>query len=202
MMKLGRNTVSAALILGLALLVPVVAGCSGSSVDTTLVSPATVIVTLGATTTAPPETTTTTAPAETTTTVADTTSSTVASQEPLTLSANAIAYAAGLEGTSQLDQPLYLVVGASFGTEQEAQTALDAALPLFGDMQANYIIQLSDNFDGLEPGSFVLIEAYWEESNATGALDFGRRAFPDVYVQAVTAKTADPIPVYEQLEGT
>jgi hypothetical protein len=278
-MKLGRYTMSAAFLLGLTLLVLVVAGCSGSSVATTLVTPATMIVTAGNTTTAPAETTTTVAEVTTSSSAYDALAQIRAAlaasdqiakdfqvteskivdddwagvkvhaanvddmlvllnhgegawsivtlgsdltgddviklgapeeiagffgttQEPLTLSDNAISYARGLEGTSQLDQPLYLVVGASFKTEQEAQAALDKALPLFGDMQANFIIQLSDNFEGFEPGWFVLIEAYWEESNATDSLDFARRAFPDATVLPVTARTSDPIPVYEQLEGT
>jgi hypothetical protein len=203
--RLGRYTMSAALLPALALAALVVAGCGGSSVDTTLVTPATVIVTVGATTTAPAETTTTTAPAATTTTVPAviiTTTSSVSLQEPLTLSDAAIAYAAELGGTSQKGQQLYLVVGAGYQTEQDAQAALDDATPLFGDMQAYYIIQLSDNFDGIEPGWFVLIEAYWEESNANEALDFGRRAFPNATVMPVIALSSDPIPVYEELEGS
>ncbi len=46
-------------------------------------------------------------------------------------------------------EQLYLVVGASSTPRQEAQSPSIRPRPLFGDMQAYYIIQLADNFEGL-----------------------------------------------------
>ena len=75
------------------------------------------------------------------------------SQEP-TVSSDSIEYAVSLGGSSHLGETLYLVVGASVGTEESASSALEAAIPRFGDMQSYFIVQRSDNFDGLQPGSW------------------------------------------------
>ncbi|HET6352144.1 MAG TPA: hypothetical protein VFG89_08455 [Coriobacteriia bacterium] len=114
------------------------------------------------------------------------------------VSSAALDYARGLGGTAQTDAELYLVVGTLASDETEAQLALDAALPLFGDMQSYFIIQKSDNFEGVEPGVFMVVEAYDSEPSAEN-LEFARRAFPGAKVVRVKVLTADPIPVYDQL---
>ncbi len=95
---------------------------------------------------------------------------------------------------------LYFVVGARVATEREAQVILGDALPYFGDMQPYFIVQRSDNFDGLEPGWWVIIEAYRNEPSAEN-LAFDQRGFADISVESATVLTADPIPVYEDLVG-
>jgi hypothetical protein len=118
----------------------------------------------------------------------------------VTISPDAIAYATSLGGTSHEGETLYFVIGASVDSEQAAQTMLEDATPLFGDMQSYFIVQLSDNFEGMEPGWWVVIEAYRGEPSAEN-LDFDRRGFSDAYVKQATVKTADPIPVYEEVVG-
>ncbi len=114
------------------------------------------------------------------------------------VSAKSIAYARELGGVSQKGRTLYFVIGDSLDSEAEAQRALTKATPSFGDMQAYFIVQKSDNFEGMRPGYWVVIEAY-ENPPADENLQFGRRGFPDAYVKKATVLTDDPIPVYEQL---
>ena len=67
--------------------------------------------------------------------------------------------------------------GPARSTEQACQTLLDKAIPKFGDMQSYFIIQRSDNFDGLEPGWFIVIEAYGNPPDQYN-LEFGRQRLP------------------------
>ena len=115
----------------------------------------------------------------------------------MTVSSDSIAYAKSLGGTSHEGETLYFVIGASVESEPEAQAMLEDAIPLFGDMQSYFIVQRSDNFQGMEPGWWVIIEAYRSEPSPEN-LDFDRRGFPDAYVESATVRTSDPIPVYER----
>lgn len=117
------------------------------------------------------------------------------------VSAESIAYAESLGGTSHEGETLYTVIGASVETEARAQELLQNALPSFGDMQSYFIVQLSDNFMGMEPGWWVVIEAYYAEPDGA-QLDFCRRGFPDAYVKRVTVETSNPIPVYEDMTAS
>ena len=101
-------------------------------------------------------------------------------------------------GSPHQGETLYLVLVASLDTEELAQAALEAAIPLFGDMQSYFIVQRSDNFDGLPPGSWVVIEAYRDQPSSED-LELGRRAFPGASVRKVVVTTADPIPVVEDM---
>jgi hypothetical protein len=105
--------------------------------------------------------------------------------------------------TSPLVSPrgetLCFAVGASVETEREAQTLLANAVSLVGDMQSYFIVQRSDNVEGLNPGWWVVIEAYRGEPGDN--IGLGARAFHDIYVKRATVKTSDPIPVYEDLLG-
>ena len=112
------------------------------------------------------------------------------------MSAESVAYAQSLGGTSHEGQTLYLVIGASVATEEEAQALNEAAS--FGDMQDYFIVQISDNFEGLNPGWWVVFEAHQNEPDQFD-IEFCRRGFPDCYVKKVTVRTADPIPVYEEI---
>jgi hypothetical protein len=153
--------------------------------------------TVAAETTTTMTTTTTNTELTTTTTVELPTTTTATT---VGVSADSLAYAKSLGGTSHEGEKLYFVIGASVETEEEAQALLEEATPRFGDMQSYFIVQLSDNFEGMEPGWWVVIEAYRSEPSAEN-LDFGRRGFPDAYVKQATVKTADPIPVYEDMVG-
>lgn len=154
---------------------------------------------------AEPATSTTTAvePSTTTTTSTEppaTTEPAATPSETVELSAAALVYAEDIGGTPHRGQTLYFVVGASVGSEEEARTMLDQVAPLFGDMQSYFIVQNSSNLDGMEPGRWVIAEAYRDEPSAEN-LDFGRRAFPDLKVVEATVLTDDPIPVYEEIMG-
>ena len=98
----------------------------------------------------------------------DFTSTTTAS-----VSADSITYAEELGGTSHQGETLYIVIGGSVETEPEAQATYSQghALQYFGDMQSYFIVQRSDNFDGMAPGLWVVIEAYQEPPSAE-QLDF------------------------------
>jgi hypothetical protein len=116
------------------------------------------------------------------------------------LMADSIEYARSLGGVSHEGEMLFFVVGAEASTEAEAQKLLQDGLPSFGDMVSYFIVQKSDNFKGMAPGKWVVIEAYNENPSAENR-DFGRRAFPNAYVVQATVLTSDPIPVYEDRLG-
>ncbi len=102
-------------------------------------------------------------------------------------------YAAWLGGTSHQGEKLYFVIGASVKTEAQAKALLEPAKAV-GDMQSNFIVQLSDNFAGMTPGYWVVFEAYYGYPSDDD-LFFCRRPFPDAYVKTATVLTDDPIPV-------
>jgi hypothetical protein len=118
------------------------------------------------------------------------------------LSEASVGYAKQLGGASHEGETLYVIIGASLNYEDLAQQRLDDATPSFGDMQSYFIVQKSDNFDGMEPGWFIAMEAYRDEAHAKESLDFARRGFEDPYIKKVVVRTTDPIPVYEdQVDG-
>jgi hypothetical protein len=112
--------------------------------------------------------------------------------------AAALEHARKLGGTAHEGETLYFVIGGSFSTEAQARSALEKATPLFGDMQSYFIVQRSDAFDGMRPGWWVVTEAYRRTPSAEN-LQFARRGFPGAYVKRAVVRTADPIPVYEDL---
>jgi hypothetical protein len=150
------------------------------------------------TTTAPA--TTSTAVAATTTTVGGATTSLLTTTTAAAVSADSISYAKSLGGTSHQGETLHFVIGASVKSEEEAQALLDEATPRFGDMQSYFIVQRSDNFQGMRPGWWVVIETYRAEPSEEN-LSFDRRGFPEAYVKSATVRTSDPIPVYEDMVG-
>lgn len=133
------------------------------------------------------ESTTTEAP--TTTTEAPTTTT----EAPNPVSQESRDYAASLGGTSHQGEKLYFIIGASLGSEAQAKTLLEPAKAV-GDTQMNFIVQLSDNFDGMTPGYWVIFEAY-DGYPAEWDIEWCRRAFPSAYVKSATVLTDDPIPV-------
>jgi hypothetical protein len=113
-------------------------------------------------------------------------------------SAASLEYAKQLGGASHEGEKLYFLIGDSVATEAKAQALLDDATPNFGDMQSYFIVQRSDNFEGMRPGYWIVAEAY-RGSPSSENLQFGRRGFPDAYVKKAVVRTSDPIPVYEDL---
>ena len=172
----------------------VVSGCAQQQVTSSESSAPTTVST--AASSAAPTTVTTAGTAPTTVVSSSTTAQTPTTS--VTLSSDSIAYAESLGGTSHEGETLYFVIGANVASEPEAQATLNDASPLFGDMQSYFIVQISDNFEGLEPGWWVVLEAYRSEPSQEN-LDFDRRGFPDAYVASATVRTADPIPVYEDV---
>lgn len=198
-MHLERYRRPAAVIVALIVMAAIMVACGDGDTDTTQLASTTseaAGTTIPVATTAP---VTTTVPVTATipvTTTLPTTTTTAVSVSP-----ESIAYAEELGGTSHEGEPLYLVIGASVETEREAQLLLEEALPFFGDMQSYFIVQWSDNFEGLAPGWWVIIEAYYAEPDGS-QIDFCRRGFPDACFQEVTVLTSDPIPVYEDMIGS
>lgn len=140
---------------------------------------------------APIETAAATLPA-TTSSAADSAST------PPGLSERSLAYAKDIGGTSRRGEKLYFIIGDSVDSESEVQSLLDKAIPTFGDMQSYFIVQRSDNFDGMRPGWWVVVEAY-RESPSPENRQFAKRGFPGAYVKQATVQTDDPIPLYEDL---
>ncbi|HEX9093414.1 MAG TPA: hypothetical protein VF902_05475 [Coriobacteriia bacterium] len=110
----------------------------------------------------------------------------------------ALEYASQLGGASHDGETLFFIIGESLGSEAAAQAALEAARPSFGDMQDYFIVQRSDNFVGMKPGWWVVIEAYRYKPGDEN-MQFAKRGFPGAYAKQATVHTADPIPVYEDL---
>ena len=117
------------------------------------------------------------------------------------LSADAKRYAKSIGGVSHKGETLYFIVGMSARSEAEAQAALDAATPTFGDMQSYFIVQKSDNFKGMRPGWWIVVEPYRERKHVAEQMVFAQRGFPDAYATRATVMTSDPIPVYEDAVG-
>ena len=92
------------------------------------------------------------------------------------------------------------VVGASVESEQEAQTMLEDAIPLFGDMQLYFIVQRSDNFQGMNPGWWVVIEAYQGEPS-TENLASRPPCVPRRTREERHGQDLGSIPVYEEMVG-
>ena len=114
------------------------------------------------------------------------------------VSATSIEYARDIGGTDHRGESLFLIIGASVRTDDEARKTLDRALPFFGDMQSYFIVQRSDSFQGLKPGWWIVMEAY-RNTPSKENLELARRAFPDAYVRRATVLVSEPIPVYEDL---
>ena len=116
------------------------------------------------------------------------------------VSAKSLARAQSIGGSDYEGQTFNFIVGGTYGTEGEAQAALDKALPLFGDMQAYFIVQRSDSFAGMTPGSWDVVEAHFKTPTGEN-MEFARRGFPSAYVVRARILVSDPIPVYEDLVG-
>lgn len=116
------------------------------------------------------------------------------------LSDLSLVYAEDLGGTSHKGEELYLLIGATVESEERAQTLLEEAIPLFGDMQSYFIVQNSSNFRGLEPGKWMVIEAYRDKPSQEN-VEFARRGFPKAQIKTGIVLTTDPIPVYEDMMG-
>ena len=117
-----------------------------------------------------------------------------------TISEATLQYAKDLGGKSHRGESLYLIIGDSVGSESAALAELEQAIPKFGDMQSYFVVQKSDNFQGMAPGEWVIVEAYRQQPSPEN-IQFGQRGFPDAHVVKATVKTSDPIPVYEDVTG-
>lgn len=116
------------------------------------------------------------------------------------VSAKALAYAKGMGGADHKGLAVYLVVGGTYGTEADAQAALDKALPLYDDLPAYFIVQRSDSFAGMAPGSFVVVEVHFKAPTEEN-LEFDRKGFPNAHVVKSRVLVAAPVPVYEDIVG-
>ena len=178
-----------ALVAALSALAVAVAACADLTDTSGTVAETTVTTVLETTTIAPTSESTTTTSAAPTTAAAPTTTTTVVG-----VSDESKAYAASIGGTDRYGQTLWFVIGqGALSSEAQAKTLLEPAKAV-GDMQSYFIVQLSDNFDGMTPGYWIIFEAYsgYPEEHE---LEFCRRPFPDCYVKKATVMTHDPIPL-------
>ena len=116
------------------------------------------------------------------------------------VSAKSLAYARSVGGSDYEGQTFNFIVGGTFGTEAEAQAALDKALQVFGGAQEYFIVQRTDSFAGMVPGSWVVVEAHFKAPTAK-SLELARRGFPGAHVVRARVLVSDPIPVYEDFVG-
>lgn len=136
----------------------------------------------------------------TTMTASDSSSSeTGSSRVAAQLSSTEIAAAKKLGGRSHKGESLYLVVATTSDSETVARSRLNEAIPHFGDTANYFVVQASDSFSGMQPGSFVVAEAYAKRADAQEALDWwSGRVEADWYqprLVGATRLSSDPIPV-------
>ena len=117
-----------------------------------------------------------------------------------TPSAKALEYAKSIGGFDHKGQQYYFIVGGTFGTEAEAQAALDKATRGFGDRPAFFVVQHSDSFAGMTPGQWVVVEAHFKTPTDDN-LEFARRGFPNARVQRARVVVSAPIPLFEDMVG-
>jgi hypothetical protein len=103
-------------------------------------------------------------------------------------------------GKSHKGETLQLLIVATGKTKAAADQALLDLLPVYGDIQTYLVVEPTVQLKGLEPGSWVVFEAY-REPPSQDTIDFMDRGSSAAYVKQVTVLTADPIPVVEDLEG-
>ena len=120
------------------------------------------------------------------------------------LSASAIEYSEELGGVSHKGEQVYLVLASTHERQSEASAALSAMLPSFGDTLVYFTVQRSDSFEGIEPGRWVVAEAYWTRSEAGQGLEWasGRgseTATISPTLESVIVRSDDPIPVVEDV---
>ena len=120
--------------------------------------------------------------------------------KPPGVSAKSLAYAQSIGGQDVKGQTFNFIVGGTYPTEAAAQAALDKAKPRFGDTQSFFIVQRSDSFEGMAPGSWVVVEAHFKTPSDDN-MTFARKGFPDASVVRARILVTDPIPVFENLVG-
>jgi hypothetical protein len=136
-----------------------------------------------------------------TTTLSSTSESTTTSAPTLTTTTTMVsvseeskAYAESLGGTDRYGEELWFVIGqGALSSEAQAKTLLEPA-KVVGQEQMYFIVQLSDNFDGMTPGYWIIFEAY-DDYPPPEDIEWCRRVFPDAYVKSAIVMTHDPIPV-------
>jgi hypothetical protein len=117
------------------------------------------------------------------------------------VSGDALSYATQIGGTSHRGATLSAIIATSTVKEADAESALAS---LVRDQQASrplFIVQRTDNFNGLRPGRFVVMEAFRSDQHATDAMQAQQEAFPNVEQCRVTPLNDDPIPVVEDITG-
>lgn len=107
-----------------------------------------------------------------------------------------LGYAPGFGRASLKGETLYFIIGASLKSEGDAQTILNNAIPMLGSMQAYFIVQKSDNFEGMRPGWWVIVAPH-KTTPSKENLDIAKRAFPGASARKAIVRTSDPIPVHE-----
>jgi hypothetical protein len=103
-------------------------------------------------------------------------------------------------GKSHKGETLQLLIVATEKTKAAADQTLLDLLPVYGDIQTYLVVEPTAQLKGLEPGSWVVFEAY-RKAPSQETIDFMDRGSSPATVKQVTVLTTDPIPVVEDLEG-
>jgi predicted small secreted protein len=85
-------------------------------------------------------------------------------------------------------------------SEAAATQKLIAAFPIFGDLVTYYVIEPTEHLQGLKAGGWAIVEAY-RDKPAADSIELGKRGAPDAQVVQVTITCDDPIPVFEDQMG-
>lgn len=130
--------------------------------------------------------------------VEDTIAQAVTDSSETTETADRIAYAVSHGGKPRRGETVYLLTIASEVSESAARTRLEEALLLFGEDGSSFVVQRSENFEGLEAGKWIVVEAFSSGANADSSRPSATRVTEEPRVDRVVVRTDEPIPVYEE----
>lgn len=106
-------------------------------------------------------------------------------------------------GVSHKGEQLYVLVMTRDASETVAARRLAKAVPHLGDAQNYFVVVRADSLKGLEPGGFVVVEAYRGLTEAKDSAEFwGNRVGESWYrmdVVEVTVLDDTPLPVVEDI---
>jgi predicted small secreted protein len=103
-------------------------------------------------------------------------------------------------GISHKGEKLWVIVRSIEKSEAAATQKLIAAFPIFGDLVTYYVIEPTEHLQGLKAGGWAIVEAY-RDKPAADSIELGKRGAPDAQVVQVTITCDDPIPVFEDQMG-
>lgn len=106
----------------------------------------------------------------------------------------AIQHAYNLNGISRYGQSLYVIILASTQHEYQAKQRLEVVTRANPDLGAWFIVQKSNNFEGMNPGWYVAMAAFENKANALQQLKRISRVVRHANIKQAIPRTHDPYP--------